>query len=243
MRPIKWMSRVEEIVDWGLKRDLFIIINAHHENWLKENYANSALRDRFDSIWRQISQRFKDKSGKLIFEIINEPNGLTKPEVNNLNERILKIIRQTNPTRLVIYSGNEWSTPDKLIQAAVPKDDYLIGTFHLYEPAAFTYEKKTTKWGTQAEKDAIKSDFDKVAKWSKENNIPVLLGEFGALTSGERESRIAFYTTYVEQALSRGFAFCVWDDGGNMEVYKRKTRDWNEIKDVLINTSAHSIDY
>ena len=34
----RWMDRVEEVVDWGLERDLFIVINAHHESWIKENY-------------------------------------------------------------------------------------------------------------------------------------------------------------------------------------------------------------
>ena len=30
-----WLNRVEEIVEWGLERDMFVIINAHHEGWLR----------------------------------------------------------------------------------------------------------------------------------------------------------------------------------------------------------------
>ena len=38
-----WLQRVEQVVDWGLSRGLFIIINAHHEEWIKSNYTNAAL--------------------------------------------------------------------------------------------------------------------------------------------------------------------------------------------------------
>jgi aryl-phospho-beta-D-glucosidase BglC (GH1 family) len=232
-----WMDRVEQIADWGLKRDLFIILNTHHEEWIKKGYADPNQRERFDSIWRQISQRFKDKSEKLFFEVINEPVGLSLPQINELNDRILKIIRLTNPVRIVVYSGNEWNGFEPLIKAAVPKDKYLIGTFHTYDPSQFALEGKG-KWGTDADKAADKAMFDKVAAWSKETGIPVLVGEFGAVSKCDHDSRIALYTTFVQEIRSHGFAFTVWDDGGDYRIYQRKNRNWNEIKDIVIKTPA-----
>ncbi|MEM6336563.1 MAG: glycoside hydrolase family 5 protein, partial [Bacteroidota bacterium] len=70
-----WMDRVEQVVDWALARDVYVILNTHHEEWIKADYGNAALRDRFDAIWVQIAERFKDKPEKLLFEIINEPFG------------------------------------------------------------------------------------------------------------------------------------------------------------------------
>ena len=55
-----WMNRVEEVLDWGLDRDLFIVVNTHHEEWIKEDYSNADKRARFDSIWSQIAVRFQD---------------------------------------------------------------------------------------------------------------------------------------------------------------------------------------
>lgn len=71
-----WMDRVEEVIDWGLSRDLYIIINSHHDDWIKDDYSETN-KARYDSIWSQIAIRFKDKSEKLLFEMINEPHGLT----------------------------------------------------------------------------------------------------------------------------------------------------------------------
>ena len=54
-----WMDRVEEVVDWALERDFYVTLNGHHEDWLKNSYANPASRARYDSIWVQILDRFQ----------------------------------------------------------------------------------------------------------------------------------------------------------------------------------------
>jgi aryl-phospho-beta-D-glucosidase BglC (GH1 family) len=231
----QWMNRVEQVVDWGLARGLFIIINAHHDDWLKTHYDDPSKRERFERIWVQISERFKGKSDHLIFEILNEPHGMTITQVNDMNARILKIIRASNPTRLVVFTGNEWSEPSRLIDAAVPNDAYVIGTFHLYSPSFFANDGKGT-WGTAAARATLHQEFEKVSAWSATNGIPVLLGEFGAVSTCDPASRRAFYAAYVSEALSHGFAFTIWDDGGKFLVYERAARGWNELKDVLITT-------
>lgn len=236
-----WMDRVEQVVDWGLSRGLYIIINAHHEEWIKTHYAVDSLRARFDSVWSQISIRFKDKSEKLIFEIINEPKGLTQNQIDDLNARILKIIRKTNPTRLIIFSGHEWSNAEQLVTAAIPdsSDKFLLGYYHSYDPYPFGLEGPGT-YGSASDIATTKARFDKVTAWSQKNNIPVFLGEFGATKKCEYNSRMYYYATVVEQALNHGVAFAVWDDGGDFAIYDRANHGWNEIKDILIYTYKES---
>jgi hypothetical protein len=234
-----WMTRVEQVVDWGLERDLFIVINAHHEDWIKTGYANKNLRDRFDSIWSQIAVRFQNKSEKLLFEIINEPNGLTVANINELNARELSIIRKTNPTRIVLYSGYKWSNSDELMGAAIPNDPYLIGYFHSYDPWGFAGEATGT-WGTAADRESLRAKFAKVAQWSTAHNIPVTLNEFGAQRRCDYNSRMYHYASYTELALKLGFSFNVWDDGGDFRIYQRAERKWNDIKDILIYSSDTS---
>jgi hypothetical protein len=235
-----WMDRVEQVVDWGLQRGLIITINAHHDGFIKDNYSVQSNQDRFDSIWSQIATRFKDKSDSLLFEIINEPKGLTQSEINELNERVLSIIRETNPTRIVIYSGNEWSSVDRMIAAAIPLNDpNLIAYFHSYDPWPFGLEG-TGSYSTSSHVAGTKNIFDKATNWSTKNNIPVVIGEFGAINRCDYNSRMYCYATVVEQALNHNIAFDAWDDGGDFQIYKRSQRKWNEIKDVLIYTYKES---
>ncbi len=233
-----WMNRVEDIVDWGLSRGLYIIINAHHDNWIKDNY-NELNKERFDSIWSQISFRFRRKSDKLFFEIINEPIGLTIEQVDDLNKRELSIIRKKNPTRIVIYSGNEWSALDRMMAAKIPNDNFIIAYFHMYNPWNFAGQGNGT-WGTVSDINKIKSQFLSAHNWSVQNNVPVILSEFGAIKKCDYNSRMLFYKTYVEHALKNNIPFMVWDDGGNFQVYERTAGTWNEIKDILIHTSEES---
>jgi hypothetical protein len=235
-----WMNRVEQVVDWGLKRGLIITINAHHDGFIKDGYATKTNRDRFDSIWSQIATRFKDKSDSLFFEIINEPKGLTEAQINELNVRELSIIRKTNPTRIVIFSGNEWSSVDRMIATAIPPNDTnLMAYFHSYDPYPFGLEG-TGSYSSDADVAGTKKIFDNASAWSTKNKIPVIIGEFGAIRKCAYNARMFCYASVTEQSLAHNIAFDAWDDGGDFLIYKRSTRKWNEIKDVLIYTYKES---
>jgi aryl-phospho-beta-D-glucosidase BglC (GH1 family) len=236
-----FLTRVEEIVDWGLNREMYVIINAHHDSWIKDDYAGQKAR--FDSLWSQISMRFKDKSEHLFFEILNEPHGaITVAQVDELNARVLGIIRQNNPTRVVVYSGAGWANSPDLLNAAIPNTDdpYLMGYYHSYDPWTFAGESQGT-WGSASDVQAMVSKMDDVKTWSEQQNIPILVGEFGAMFDCDFNSRMLYYATYVENLLAHQFAFTVWDDDGWFQILQRDDSTWNEIKDILIYTSDSSI--
>ncbi|MEM9930511.1 MAG: cellulase family glycosylhydrolase [Bacteroidota bacterium] len=238
----EWMDRVEEVVDWGLSRGLYVTLNGHHEDWLKEDYS-SVNRSRYDNIWRQIIARFKDKSDKLLYEIINEPNGLTVQQVNDLNARILGIIRAEEPTRLVIFGGNKYSNVEELIVAAIPDDDYLIGYYHSYDPWPFAGEANGT-WGTPADYLAMASKFQRARNWSDQKGIPVYVSEYNARVEGDYNSRMRWLGEYMGQADKHGFATSAWDDGGWFKILNRFDNVWPAEKDIHIHyyqDSPHNI--
>src|SRR5574344_1768411 len=80
----KWLARVDTVVSWGLERGLFITLNLHHEAGLKATDAMTNLTAKadtlakYDSIWSQIATHFKDKSDHLLFEMLNEPQTMSK---------------------------------------------------------------------------------------------------------------------------------------------------------------------
>lgn len=236
-----WLNRVEQVVDWGLSRGLFIVINSHHDDWIKNNYTDPNMRERFDSIWSQIATRFRNKSDSLLFEVLNEPYGLTKSQNDDMHQRIISIIRKTNPTRIIIFQGNNWGGSDDLLNAAIPDDHYVMGSFHSYNPYNFAQLGEGT-WGSEQDINTLRDEFIKVKNWSDENNIPVFLGEFGAVRSCDYNSRMKLYKYYVHFAREYGFVSCAWDDGGNYKILNRQARTWDEVKDILIYGSPKSPD-
>lgn len=239
-----WMDRVEQVVGWALERDLYVTLNGHHEDWLKTDYSQTN-QDRYDAIWRQIVERFKDKSDKLLYEIINEPNGLTVAQVDDLNERILGIIRAEEPTRLVIFGGNMYANAEQLFQAAIPgnNDQYLVGYYHSYDPWPFAGEHQGT-WGSDAQYRAVTNKFQSAANWSSSQNIPVHLSEYNARVEADYNSRMRWIAHNVEMSVKFGFAFSIWDDGGWFKVLDRTSNTWPESKDIYIHyypDSPHQI--
>lgn len=243
----KWLARVDTVVSWGLERGLFITLNLHHEAGLKATDAMTNLTAKadtlakYDSIWSQIATHFKDKSDHLLFEILNEPQTMSKASVDSFNVRALSIIRRTNPTRIVLYSGTSYSSSNILTSTRIPdvNEKYLMGYYHSYDPWSFAGEAKGT-FGTTSDISSMKNTFVQIANWSKKNNIIVVLNECGAVKKCDYNSRMIYYATMAEQAIAYNVGFNIWDDNGDFQTYIRSTRKWNEAKDVVINTYKES---
>ncbi len=239
------MNRVEEVVDWALDQDLYVILNVHHDDWLKKggNTFTQNNRNRFDAIWLQIVERFKNKPAKLLFEILNEPVDLTSANVDVLNARVLEIIRRVNPTRLVVFSGNDFTPINALLSAAIPdaEDEYLIGNFHAYDPWPFAGQCLRS-WGSDSDKDELENIYKKAQTWSTENDIPVTVNEFGAAKFDfeapenvcELEDRLQYLESHVEFATEYGISATFWDDAGSFSTYDRATGTWGPEKDILV---------
>ena len=72
-----WMDRVEEVVGYVLKDDMYCILNVHHDTgengWLKASGTNlETKKAMYKAIWEQLAARFNSYGDKLIFEGFNE---------------------------------------------------------------------------------------------------------------------------------------------------------------------------
>jgi len=81
-------------------------------------------------------------------------------------------------------------------------------------------------WGTDTEKRRVEEDFAGVAKWSKAEKRPILLGEFGAYDKGDIESRVRYTAHLARTAESLGFAWTYWQFDSNFIVYDIDKDDW-----------------
>ncbi len=167
-----WMARVDTVVTWGLNKGLFIIINLHHEvgfkaiDTMKNLTAKADTIAKYDSIWSQISTHFKNKSDHLLFEILNEPYPMSQTMVDSFNSNAYRIIRKTNPTRVIIFSGNVYSNSDQLVVAKIPnpKDSYLMGYYHSYDPWSFAGQGIGT-YGSSSDISTTIAKFSQVTTW------------------------------------------------------------------------------
>ena len=71
----KWMSRVQDIVDYCIAQDMYVIINIHHDGADQSGWLDISTKDveklyeKFAGVWNSIATRFKDYDEHLIFGI------------------------------------------------------------------------------------------------------------------------------------------------------------------------------
>lgn len=77
-----WMKRVKEVVDYVIDNGMYCLLNVHHDtgadggsfkSWIKASKANyTANKEKYEYLWKQIAETFKDYDQHLLFEAYNE---------------------------------------------------------------------------------------------------------------------------------------------------------------------------
>ncbi|MEN3043266.1 MAG: glycoside hydrolase family 5 protein [Fervidobacterium sp.] len=232
-----FMDRVVHVVNKALENNLVTIINTHH---FEELYQDP---DKYGAvlvkIWEQVSEKFKDYPDKLFFEIFNEPaQKLTPEKWNKLYPKVLEVIRRTNPKRIVIIDLPNWAHYSAVKEIELPKDENIIISFHYYEPFNFTHQGAEwvtpqlpvgIKWeGKDWEIEQIRNHFNYVSEWAKKNNVPIFLGEFGAYSKADMNSRVKWTETVRKIAEEFGFSTAYWEFCAGFGIYDRTSKSWIE---------------
>ncbi len=233
----KWMSRVQDIVDYCVNMNMYVIVNVHHDGaeqsgWLRIGAEDLApVKEKYAAVWQQIAERFKDYDEHVIFESMNEvvgpdnsPEGIYKDtqiimEFNqifvdtvratgsNNVERWLSVPgRYTNITNMTSEAGGFWipedSTPNRLF-VAVHHYDW---TFGLLENA------EGNKWNHASFNNIIAMFEDLVEKFTSKD-IPVILGEYGAINKNNTVDRAYHMEGMNRLCRLSGVVPVYWDQG------------------------------
>ena len=96
---------------------------------------------RFVMLWEQIAAHFQGRNSRLVLELYNEPHGRLNGEPwNVLAARTLRVVRKTNPDRIVMIGPTRWNNASDLQLLKMPNDANLIATVHNYSPFPFTHQ-------------------------------------------------------------------------------------------------------
>ncbi len=245
----EFMNRIQKVVDTAIKNGLHAVINLHHHQELFENPLEN--RDRFLAQWVQIASFFKDYPDSLVFEILNEPHNNLTPELwNEFLRDALEIIRKENPDRTVMIGTANWGGLGGLPELSLPDDPKLILTIHYYNPFRFTHQGASwvadhpvmdwvgTTWdNTKEERQAVKDDFQIAIDFAGKHNVPVHIGEFGAIQFADMDSRARwtnFLTRWFEE---QGFSWAYWEFSADMYgFYNPQTREFaTPLKNALLH--------
>lgn len=238
------LDRVEEIVNWCLDANLYAVVNMHHyDEYLIKNFPKDKVLSAVDELWKQIAERFRDYSDRLVFEGFNENVGSHRDQdnysdselfeyANELNQTFVDAVRSTggnNAERLLIVSGyntNIDKTTDSRFK--MPTDtarDRLMISVH-YVDNGYYWSKQigSSEWmeGSKAQCELLKKAFT-------DKGIPVFMGETTSAYPRENMASGATYGTnssalvgnILDLLLDYGFVPVYWDTDNSESFFSR----------------------
>lgn len=192
-----WLDRVQEVVDYCVKNDMYAIVNMHGDGyttveggWLLCGSSDQTkIREKYKACWQQIATRFKDYDEHLIFESMNEefdgtyntPNRTYYENINTYNQIFVDTVRQTggnNDKRWLLIPG--WNTDIDYTVGdygfALPTDQYLSSSVAAGEKRIMISVHYYAPWefcgtdnGTVTQWGSKATDSTKKATWGDES--------------------------------------------------------------------------
>ena len=207
-------ARVEEIVNYALNADMYVIVNDHWDGgwWGMFGAEDTETRERamelYTSMWTQVAERFRDYPYKLVLESANEElgdglnnkdnyagSGYLKPDevfdkIYEINSEFVKTVRATggnNADRFLLIAGYNTDfdhTCDDRYRMPEDTADHKL-------IVSVHYYGPWDYCGTRAVNQwgspiQYKEQNETMARMTKftEKGYGVIIGEYGVLTDG-----------------------------------------------------------
>lgn len=261
-----WMNRIKTVVDYALDSGLYVIMDMHHDGskditgkWidicLTEGEDRTAMLNKFSAVWTQIATTFAGYDQHLIFESMNEvmmgnsygyTSSLAYENINALNQTFVNAVRSVdgNSDRCLLIPGYNTNI-DLTISGLFKKPtdttaNRLMLSVHYYDPYDFTLNEDDDlyEWGLATEQAYMKNQFQKISAFANGLNMPVIIGEYGAIDKDNINERSLYLRRLNEYANQYNIVTAYWDNGFMGEhgfaIFNRNTN-------VVISTSQSLI--
>ncbi len=233
-----WLERVQEIVDWALENDMYVIIDSHHDNDVyypsEENHDQAV--EYITKIWTQVAEYFKDYDEHLIFEVMNEPrledtsyewnyvssNSMCQAAMETImdcNQAFVNVVRNSggnNATRYLMastYCGGASSALNSDFKMPTDKAGHTLLSVHAYTPYNLCQNPDmsyTTFDNTT--KSEIYSLMQQLYTKFVKNGTYVCITEFGCINKDNPDDRYNWAKYFVSTAKDFDIACVVWDN-------------------------------
>ena len=206
----KMIKQVEEIIDYCIDLDIYVIIDWHI---LKDNNPN-IYKEEAIKFFDKMSMKYKN-SPNVIYEICNEPNGedITWDEdVKPYAEEVIDVIRNNSKKSLIIVGLADWCKDIESARNNRISDNNILYAVHFYAGAAGNYTLKEN------------------IKKAKEDKIPLIVTECGATNeSGDGKLYKEKFKEWIDYLEKYKISWIVWQfsekDEASSLLIKKEVQD------------------
>ncbi len=132
---------LDDVIDWAEELQIYLIIDNHSTDDIASK--NPDLTNALQKVWSQIASRYKNRSKYVLYEIMNEPNGMSTQNWGAIQQQAIDAIRSVDTIHYIVVGASNYNTYNDLSLLPQYTDKKLIYTFHFYDPFLFTHQGAT----------------------------------------------------------------------------------------------------
>ena len=132
---------LDQAVTWAEELHMYLLIDNHSSDDIAS--LNPDLETMLSTVWTQMAEHYKNRSSFILYEIMNEPHGLTTQVWGRIQQTAITTIRKVDATHTIIVGPSNWNSYNDLSLLPVYTDPNLLYTFHFYDPFIFTHQGAT----------------------------------------------------------------------------------------------------
>jgi endoglucanase len=207
-------QKIEAVIKGAIKSDIYVIVDWHSHN-INLNEAKAF----FDEVSKKYSEY-----PNIIYEVFNEPDYETWPEVKAYAEEVIKVIRHNDTKNIILVGSPHWDQ-DVNLPASDPIKGFnnIMYTMHFY---AGTHGKELR----DRTDDAIKS------------GLPIFVSESAGMeATGDGPLNIKAWEEYIDWMESRKLSWITWsvsDKDETCSVLKKTAKSEGRWKDEDLKESG-----
>ena len=178
---------IENGVALARMHDMYALIDWHI---LSDGDPNRYL-DEAKLFFAEMAEKYSDYNN-ILYEICNEPNGVSWQEVKEYAEQIIPVIREKDPDSLIIVGNPDWSKDLESVAADPLIYDNIMYTFHFYS-------------ATHGQ------DYRDMVEQLSREGLPIFVTEFGVTaSSGGFPRDLESADIWIDLLERENISYCMW---------------------------------
>jgi endoglucanase len=222
MEAFEYLDRVIELC---AKHQIYTIIDLHafpgsqNQHWHSDNPTHVAsfwtykeFQDRGVHLWEVIAERYKHQPWVAGYDVMNEPGDPSGEKVFPYFKRLRDAIRKVDSMHILFLEGDRYATDFSTFTEVW---DNVVYTNHDYAIPGFIFggEYPGITDGKYYDKDILEKDFLKKSEFMFSHHVPLWVGEFGPVYTGDSQKdemryrilkdQLSYYNKYK-------VSWCIW---------------------------------